>query len=58
MVVAQWVRSDERAAKRYDRRADRDGDAELDAYNHRLARLGERDAATPPGPRPPENDAS
>lgn len=58
MVVAQWVRSDERAAKRYDRRADRDGDAELDAYNHRLARLGERDAATPPRPRPPETDAS
>ncbi|MGG7465246.1 cytochrome c oxidase assembly protein [Plantibacter sp. YIM 135347] len=43
IVVAQWVRSDERAAKRYDRRADRDGEAELTAYNARLARLDEGD---------------
>ena len=37
MVVRQWVRSDERIAKRYDRRADVDGDAELRAYNDQLA---------------------
>ncbi|RUQ98334.1 hypothetical protein ELQ94_13910 [Labedella endophytica] len=55
-IVAQWVRSDERAAKRYDRRADRDGEAELTAYNDRLSRLGERDAASDgPGPRGPEH---
>lgn len=45
----QWARSDEREARRRDRRADLDGDAELRAYNERLARL---DAATrdrPPG---------
>lgn len=39
MVVRQWVRSDERVAKRYDRRADVDGDAELNAYNDRLAQM-------------------
>lgn len=35
----QWARSDEREARRGDRRADLDGDAELRAYNERLARL-------------------
>lgn len=43
MVVTQWMRSDERTAKRLDRAADRDGDAELNEYNARLARLNERD---------------
>lgn len=43
VVVAQWVKSDEKSAKRYDRRAERDGDAELVAYNSRLRRLGEDD---------------
>ncbi|NQX05316.1 bifunctional copper resistance protein CopD/cytochrome c oxidase assembly protein [Rathayibacter sp. VKM Ac-2856] len=42
VVVAQWVRSEERTAKRYDRRADRDGEAELAAYNERLDRLDRR----------------
>jgi len=42
VVVAQWVRSEERTAKRYDRRADRDGEAELAAYNARLDRLDRR----------------
>lgn len=46
IVVSQWVRSDERAAKRYDRRADRDGDAELTDYNARLARINDRDQDT------------
>ncbi len=41
----QWARSDDREARRGDRRADLDGDAELRAYNDRLARLHAR----PPG---------
>lgn len=41
----QWARSDEKTARRLDRAADRDGDAELKAYNARLARLARRDAA-------------
>lgn len=44
MVVAwQWVKSDRRETTRLDRRADRDGDAELEAYNRHLAGLGRRD---------------
>lgn len=41
----QWARSDEREARRADRRADLDGDAELRAYNARLARLAAADRA-------------
>lgn len=44
MVVAwQWMRSDDRETRRLDRRADRDGDAELEAYNKHLAELGRKD---------------
>lgn len=42
-VAIQWSRSDARAERRRDRHADRTGDAELVAYNARLARLAERD---------------
>ena len=35
MAVA-WIRDDERETRRYDRRADRDGDAELQAWNAML----------------------
>jgi putative copper resistance protein D len=42
MVALQWSRSDEREARRKDRQADRDGNAELNAYNERLAALDER----------------
>ena len=42
-VAFAWTRSDERTAKRLDRQADRDGDAELVAYNARLAKMRERD---------------
>jgi putative copper resistance protein D len=46
MVVAiQWGRSDDRETKRGDRNADRTGEAELNAYNERLARLAQRDKA-------------
>jgi len=39
LVAVQWSRSDTRLAKRLDRAADRDGDAELNTYNEQLARL-------------------
>lgn len=39
MVVRQWVRTDERVAKRYDRKAENDDDAELRAYNEQLASM-------------------
>lgn len=42
VIAVQWARSDDRDAKRLDRQADRDGDAELAAYNEHLARLGRR----------------
>lgn len=40
-MFVQWIRSDAREAKRADRQADRDGDAELEAYNARLRDLAE-----------------
>jgi putative copper resistance protein D len=43
-VAAAWVKSDEREGRRSDRQADRDGGAELAAYNLRLARMAEHDA--------------
>jgi putative copper resistance protein D len=45
VVAVQWSRSDERETKRRDRNADRTGDAELQAYNERLARMADRDRA-------------
>ncbi|WP_245541676.1 bifunctional copper resistance protein CopD/cytochrome c oxidase assembly protein [Sporichthya polymorpha] len=36
-----WLTADRREARRLDRRADRDGDADLQAYNAYLARLAE-----------------
>ena len=45
MIVAlSWSRDDERAARRRDRRVDRDGDVELDDYNAELARIAAKDA--------------
>ncbi|GGM09274.1 cytochrome c oxidase assembly protein [Nakamurella endophytica] len=41
-LVSQWFRADERDARRADRRADRDGDDELTAYNAMLTRLHDR----------------
>ncbi|HYN56218.1 MAG TPA: cytochrome c oxidase assembly protein [Motilibacterales bacterium] len=41
----QWARSDDREARRMDRRADLDGDSELSAYNARLARINAADVA-------------
>ncbi|MDQ8041836.1 bifunctional copper resistance protein CopD/cytochrome c oxidase assembly protein [Cellulosimicrobium sp. XJ-DQ-B-000] len=42
VVAVQWARDDERTARRRDRQADRDGDAELAAYNDHLAELARR----------------
>jgi cytochrome c oxidase assembly factor CtaG len=41
-LTLQWARSEERQARRRDRAADRDGDAELVAYNAYLAQLNRR----------------
>ncbi|GAA2794358.1 cytochrome c oxidase assembly protein [Kitasatospora paracochleata] len=41
-LTLQWARSEERQARRRDRAADRDGDAELAAYNAYLASLHKR----------------
>lgn len=38
-IFVQWIRSDTRDAKRYDRNAERDEDAELEAYNAQLQEL-------------------
>ena len=41
-VALMWSRSDGRESKRYDRKADRDGDAELEQYNEMLASRASR----------------
>ena len=46
-LLVQWTRSDQRTAKRLDRAADRDEDADLAAYNRMLAELAKRDASSP-----------
>ena len=46
VVAVQWARSDARLAARLDREADRSGDADLAAYNARLAGLDRSDRAT------------
>jgi putative copper resistance protein D len=47
VMLVQWVRHDERSARRDDRRADADGDADLAAYNAMLSRLAA--GGPPPG---------
>ena len=42
-LLIQWKRSDQRTAKRIDRAADRDEDADLAAYNAMLAEMARRD---------------
>jgi len=41
-LLYQWIRDEERKARRADRAADRDGDAELEAYNAYLARINQQ----------------
>lgn len=43
-LLVQWSRQDERSARRDDRRADADGDADLGAYNAMLRRLATAEA--------------
>ncbi|MDQ4021370.1 MAG: bifunctional copper resistance protein CopD/cytochrome c oxidase assembly protein [Actinomycetota bacterium] len=44
-LLVQWARSDAREARRFDRRAESDGETELVAYNALLAQLAERPPA-------------
>jgi putative copper resistance protein D len=46
IVSVMWSRDDTRLAKQLDRAADRDGDADLKAYNAQLGALNNRDNAT------------
>jgi len=48
-VAFMWARSDERESKRFDRKADRDGDAELREYNDMLAKRAKQPVAERPG---------
>ena len=50
-VVAVWIKDDARAARRYDRAAERDHDAELEAYNAMLAARAEHAGTSGDGPR-------
>ena len=43
IVAVMWARDDTRLAKQLDRAADRDGDAELKAYNTQLSALNKND---------------
>ncbi|MFJ2191212.1 cytochrome c oxidase assembly protein [Kitasatospora sp. NPDC087861] len=62
-LVYQWMRSEQRQARRSDRAEERSGDAELAAYNAYLASLHKRGprpaapAATPAAPVTPAADA-
>jgi putative membrane protein len=47
ILFLQWSKSDEREARRTDRKADRDGDLELADYNAYLAGLAARDGRAP-----------
>ncbi|APX00458.1 cytochrome c oxidase assembly protein [Arthrobacter sp. QXT-31] len=46
-VAVTWSRSDARETRRLDRAADRNNDADLDAYNAMLSRLEHRDGSAP-----------
>ena len=46
VLLAQWYRTDTREARRRDRQADRDNEAELTSYNEMLARLSGRDGGS------------
>jgi putative copper resistance protein D len=52
VMLVQWARIDDRAARRDDRRADADGDADLEAYNAMLRQLAADDAPRVDGEAP------
>jgi cytochrome c oxidase assembly factor CtaG len=52
VLFVQWSRSDEREARRKDRKADRDGDLELADYNAYLAGLAAREQRVPATEKP------
>ena len=55
IVAVLWMQSDDRRARQYDRKAERDGGAELAAYNAYLASLrGESPAPEAQESEPPE----
>jgi putative copper resistance protein D len=49
-LLVQWRRQDDRAAKRFDRREDRDDDAELASYNAMLRQMAGGTVAEPAAP--------
>lgn len=57
-LLVQWQRSDTRIAKRFDRREEREDDAELSSYNEMLSSLNKsgsaKSAATKPATTKPE----
>lgn len=55
-LLIQWARSDRRTAKRLDRAADRDDDAELVAYNAMLAQLAQGQTPKRAGQAPADPD--
>lgn len=55
-LLIQWARSDRRTAKRLDRAADRDDDAELVAYNAMLAQLAQGETPKRSGQAPADPD--
>ena len=48
IVAVLWMKSEDRRARQYDRKAERDGGAELEAYNAYLASLRSGDGAPAP----------
>jgi putative copper resistance protein D len=54
LVTLAWVRSDGAETKRLDRQADRDGDAELLAYNAHLASISQRSGRVPQTSQTPQ----
>jgi len=46
VLFVQWAKTDQREAKRKDRKADRDGDSELNDYNDYLAGLAQRNSGS------------
>ncbi|OBG75581.1 MULTISPECIES: cytochrome c oxidase assembly protein [unclassified Mycobacterium] len=55
-LLVQWARSDDRTARRLDRAAERDDDADLAAYNAMLAQLAGREAPRRPSASPADSD--